>query len=251
MKKSIGMFWRRNGIQGKVGGKVPYQTIYLGDKVFPGKFDTKQMFYSMDLASDVYGKTFLDLGCNVGGLVFLAEEFGAAQAVGVDCNEQWIKYARELARRENRSSIFYCQNIFNYVSEMNPVDIVVCTAVFRHLYAELMQKYVRGFKKPKGYLTYNSMDVLIRQNVGGPEAVVNEYNAIVACMLEKTNKRFICSYNDRSGVILRRKVEVLEYFQRLSNRVVDLELYIYDYNNPKFIITDIILAERATDQSKC
>ncbi|MFC1499307.1 class I SAM-dependent methyltransferase [Verrucomicrobiota bacterium] len=150
----------------------PYQDVWFRGSHYPGMIKTRRLFYSLDILKELPGKTFTDLGCNRGGLVFLAEENGCVSTTGVDVNSDMIANAREIAEKENSRSVFIREDMFTYLEKMQPVDIVTCMAVFRHLYVQLKKKYDPSFVLPKTYLTYKSMDVLIRQNVNDPKEVI-------------------------------------------------------------------------------
>jgi len=201
------------------------------------------MFYAFDLQDTLSERSFLDLGCNRGALVFLAEQCGASHCLGVDANKVSVDQAKEIASENKSQAKFVAKRIQDFVPDMENYDITVCMAVFRHLYADLALDFDPSFRKGKGFLTFNSMDVLIRQNVGHPAKVTTRFNDILSELLQKTRHRFICSYNDESGLILRRQEEVEEYFSRLSGRVKSVEIYRPDISNPKFTAVDLSLKD--------
>ena len=221
--------------------KVPYQTVKAGGKSFPGRFDTEKMFASLDIRRQLYGKSFIDLGCNRGGLVFLAEENGAALTIGVDVASRNIEEAQAICTEVSSKSKFYCASIQEFVPTMARYDFVACTAVFRHLYADLLQEVAPERRKGRGFLVLDSLDVLIRQNVGDPPEAIARYNQLIEGMLGASNERFICSFNDESGLIFRRQGEVAQYFRERTDRVECIETFVADYTNPKFVVVDIKL----------
>jgi SAM-dependent methyltransferase len=223
--------------------KQPYQTVFCKGRKYPGRFDSRRMFYAFDLQDTLSEQSFLDLGCNRGALVFLAEEYGASHCLGVDANKVNVDQAKEIASENRSHAKFVAKRIQDFVPGMENYDITVCMAVFRHLYADLALDFDPSFRKGKGFLTFNSMDVLIRQNVGHSAKVTTRFNDILSELLEKTRHRFICSYNDESGLILRRQKEVEEYFSRLSGRVRSVEVYRPDISNPKFTAVDLSLKD--------
>ena len=234
----------------KTTEKIPYQTVCLKGKTYPGRFDTRKMFAALDIKNSLKDKSFIDLGCNRGGLVFLAEDCGASTSVGVDISEKSIGEARGIANEMASRSEFYCASIQNFAPKMDSYDFVVCTAVFRHLYADLLKEVRTNITKPRGFLVLDSLDTLIRQEVGDPPSVVNRFNEIIEAMLSAARERFICSYNDESGLIHRRKDEVLDYFRGRTDRIENLEIYLYDYNNPKFVIVDAHLSSTIESQTQ-
>ena len=223
----------------KSNTKIPYQSVWFKGSYYPGLLKTRRIFYSFDILRELSGKSFVDLGCNRGGIVFLAEENGASPTIGIDLKQERIKEARKIAKNENASSQFINANILDYIETMNPVDFVCCTAVFRHIYGQLMSKFDPSFVVPKQYLVYKSMDVLIRQNVGDPREVTQAFNDILRKMLNKTKSRFICSFNDNSGLIARRPYEVDKFFKSLHSRVDTTETYISDFTMPKYVVINI------------
>ena len=223
--------------------KQPYQTVFCKGRRYPGRFDSRRMFYAFDLQDTLSERSFLDLGCNRGALVFLAEEHGASNCLGVDANKTSVDQAKDIASENKSRAKFITKRIQDFVPDMENYDITVCMAVFRHLYADLALDFDPSFQKGKGFLTFNSMDVLIRQNVGHPAEVITRFNNILRALLQKTRHRFICSYNDESGLILRRQGEVEEYFSGLSGRVKSIEIYRPDISNPKFTAVDLSLKD--------
>jgi len=235
-----------NKIRSWINGRprLPYQDVWFRGSHYPGLIKTRRLFYSLDILNELPGATFTDLGCNRGGLVFLAEENGAAVTTGVDIDPVMIGNAKEIAKNENSKSVFIQEDIFHYVRGMAPVDIVTCMSVFRHLYSQLMKKRNPSFVAPKTYLTYKSMDILIRQNTGDPVEVREGFNDTLHTMMDKAEKRFICAFNDNSGLIARRQAEVENYFKSLHTRVDSIETYIYDYTKPKYVVMNIKMKSR-------
>lgn len=230
----ISKVWKKNE-------KVPYQTVSFRGKTYSGRFDTPKVFAALDIKRDLIGKSFIDLGCNRGGLVFLAEEHGAKPTVGVDVAGINIDEAIRIGEGGDSKSLFYCSSIQEFVPTMEKYDFVVCMAVFRHLYADIVRQTDPNWEKKKGFLTADSLDVLIRQNVGDPSDVITCYNELIARMLAAARERFICSYNDESGLILRRQNEVVDYFKAQTDRVEKIEIYLADLRNPKFVVVDVQL----------
>lgn len=225
------------------GSKQPYQTVFCKGRIYPGRFDSRRMFYAFDMQDNLSGKSFLDLGCNRGALVFLAEQSGASHCMGVDASKAIVDQARGIAAENRSDAKFISSRVQDFVFNMENYDISVCMAVFRHLYADLASDFDPSFRKNRGFLTLNSMDVLIRQNVGHPTKVTAQFNNVLSEILQKTRHRFICSYNDESGLISRRPEEVEEYFSRLSGRVKTVEIYRPDIVNPKFTAVDLSLRD--------
>jgi len=227
----------KNYLKGQ--NKLPYQDVWVNGSHYPGLIKTRRLFYSLDILKELPGKTFTDLGCNRGGLVFLAEENGASSSTGVDIDPAMIRNAKEIVENENAKSVFINEDILNYVNSMEPADFVTCMSVFRHLYTQLMTKHDSSFVIPKTYLTYKSMDILIRQNVNDPIEVTEGFNNAISKMMDNAKTRFICAFNDNSGLIARRPDEVADYFRSLHPRADIIETYVYDYTKPKYIIVNI------------
>ena len=218
---------------------LAYQQVHFKGTLYSGSVKTRRMFYSLDILNEIRGRSFVDLGCNRGGYVFLAEDNGASPTIGVDVNEHSINQARKIADKHGSSSEFVVADIFDYSGDMGSTDFLLCTAVFRHLYAQVKQKYDPNFTQPKQYLTYTSMDVLIRQNSDDNDEIKSAYDAILRTMIDKANLRFICSFNDNSGLIHRRAEEVDRYFKSLHPRVKSTETFIPDYGMHKYIFVNL------------
>ena len=136
-----------------------------------------------------------------------------------------IEKARDIARQHNMRSEFICANILDEMPRLPDVDIVVCMAVARHLYGTIKEKYVPHFKTPSQYLIFTGLDTLIRQKNNEDRRIQREFNEVMAGIMRKARRRFICSYHDRAQLLVRRSGEVEKYFRSLDSRVNSVEVY--------------------------
>ncbi len=220
--------------------EIYYQSFSLNGTRYSGQYDTSRLFYSFDIIGELNGTSFLDLGCNIGGLVFLAEQFGATKAVGVDISPESVRTARKIAERHGLKGHFFCEDVAEYVKKMDEFDVVVCMAVLYHVYAQIWKRHAGN--KPLRVKHYRVLDELVRQSTSDCPEATREYNELVRVVLKKTKRRFICSFNDRSGLILRRPSEVASYFKSLDERVRDVEVFLPNLAEPQYVAVSIKLA---------
>jgi len=98
--------------------------------------------------ADLRGRSVLDLGSNVGGMVFAAQRFGPARSVGVEYDRDKVSVARRVAALgELKDVAFVCADVdaIDASSIRGPFDVVFCLAIEAHvkdkphLYALLAQ----------------------------------------------------------------------------------------------------------------
>jgi 2-polyprenyl-3-methyl-5-hydroxy-6-metoxy-1,4-benzoquinol methylase len=75
-----------------------YQTIDFGDDfVAPGKFDTLAEIKKYNLPVDMKGKSYLEIGCNIGATCIEMYRRGANRVVGLDINDEYVGLAQKAA----------------------------------------------------------------------------------------------------------------------------------------------------------
>jgi len=75
---------------------------------------------------NVWKKTGIDLGCNVGGITFGLQLMGA-QMIGIDCDEDSINLAIEIEKRYKTGATFLCEDInLEFVTrKMKDCDFII------------------------------------------------------------------------------------------------------------------------------
>lgn len=107
--------------------------------------DTKRRFYEFGIPDDLTGKTFLDLGCNVGAMSFEAARRGAI-VTGVEYREDRVYLCNVIASKWNLDAKFYQADfngkdpngvVYFPTEDMNkwckPHDIVMCCSVDEYI----------------------------------------------------------------------------------------------------------------------
>lgn len=102
----------------------PYQRIIRGNVIQDGHIDTHKKFDQLLEGIDLRGKTFLDVGCNLGEMCYLASQRGASYIMGID-----IDYTEE-AREMNPDISFL--NVPGEKARGN-YDVVVASAMFHYI----------------------------------------------------------------------------------------------------------------------
>jgi SAM-dependent methyltransferase len=218
-----------------------YQDFYIGEQHYPGSKNTTAQFHALDIAHKIFGKSFLDLGSNVGGLVFIAEQAGAARSVGVELSAPLHRIAVEIKTRHGMKSDFVLADITAYASP-EQFDFVTCMAVGRHIFAQIVSRHVPGFRQPSRFLENDPMDVLIRHRGPYPAAVYTDWDATLAQMIGLARQQFIFSIRDQSGVMIRRGTEIASYLRRLDGRVLDVEVFLAERGLPYVAVSALVAA---------
>lgn len=82
------------------------------------------------------GKRFLDIGCNGGGYVFLANKMGADYAYGFDIRDHWInqaKFLRDDVFKLSKRKVDFAVHHLSDLNKNKPFDFVVFKGVFYHV----------------------------------------------------------------------------------------------------------------------
>ena len=114
----------------------------------------------------------------------------------------------ERARTLNMVLPLYSGNQYtavNYVKQSGNYDLITLFAMRRHVHKYLMNN--NGYKTNgagRAYLIYDTYDTII---LGKNNPAKSEFDAFLQTCIVKTNKRFVCSINDHSGLIVRNRDE--------------------------------------------
>jgi 2-polyprenyl-3-methyl-5-hydroxy-6-metoxy-1,4-benzoquinol methylase len=87
-------------------------------------------------AMSVCGKRVLDLGCNVGGMLFAIQKYNPKYCLGVEYDRDKVLIAREIAAYSGLNNISFLQTDIDEidVSQVHgPFDVVLCLAVEAHV----------------------------------------------------------------------------------------------------------------------
>jgi len=113
---------------------MPYQSIFHKEtEILRGRRpDVLQRIKSVR-PEDLHGKTVLELGCNIGSNCFLATQFGAAHATGVDYSPRLISVAARLNSFMAAPAFFRVYDLNLELIDEQPADTVFCFSVVNHL----------------------------------------------------------------------------------------------------------------------
>jgi 2-polyprenyl-3-methyl-5-hydroxy-6-metoxy-1,4-benzoquinol methylase len=105
-----------------------YTTIYLKDQIIEGKRDPMLRIKSIPI--DFTGKSVLDIGCNVGGMLF-ALSSKISTGYGYDVNHRAIETANDIVKKNNIDNLFFEQsNLENYKDINFPkTDVVLMLSI--------------------------------------------------------------------------------------------------------------------------
>ena len=105
----------------------PYQRIIIdGNIIQEGHINTQIKFKQLTKGINFTGKTYLDIGCNLGEMLRLAKAEGAIHVVGIDERRDYIEEARMID-----NSVVLDVRKAEYVT--GNYDIVVASAMFHYI----------------------------------------------------------------------------------------------------------------------
>jgi len=84
----------------------------------------------------VRGRRLLDLGSNIGGMLFEIQRFGPSACLGVEYDEQKVKIATEVAGYNALHNVHFMQADIDHLEAgllHGPFDIVTCLAIVEHV----------------------------------------------------------------------------------------------------------------------
>lgn len=218
----------------------PYQSFLYNGKYIEGKVDTVRLYHNLAISKEVKGKSVLDLGCNEGSICLSAAQDGASKVDGVEIEDYVCELARSRAK-DAKVDVNYLQtDIVDYIDNSSNYDIIFLFAMMRHIHKKFMIE--NGFdvstNNGRAYLVYNSYQTLI---LGEDSPVKDQFDNFMKKCISKSNSHFICSINDHSGLIVRRKEEAKKYFYSLSDRIKSIEIYNFSPENPEYTVIDLRL----------
>lgn len=101
-------------------------------------------------------KVVLDAGCGLGGRTAYYSEKGAKSIIGIDMDENHIKYAKEFADfKKIHNTTFLVANFIDIPLESNQFDVIILNDVLEHIridYIERALPELRRVLKPGGKL---------------------------------------------------------------------------------------------------
>jgi SAM-dependent methyltransferase len=113
---------------------MPYQSLFHKEtELLRGRRpDVLQRIKSVR-PDDLQGKTVLELGCNIGSNCFLATQFGATHATGVDYSPRLISAAARLNSFMAAPAFFCVYDLNVELADEQRADTVFCFSVVNHL----------------------------------------------------------------------------------------------------------------------
>jgi SAM-dependent methyltransferase len=110
-----------------------YQCIALGHGLHtPGTDRGKSFRQAVGAIASLEGKTYLDIGCMWGAMVFMAKEAGAKYACGWDKRGEFVSVARRIAELKDADVKFWQRDILTHEAP-GAFDVVTMFNVLHHL----------------------------------------------------------------------------------------------------------------------
>ncbi len=156
-----------------------YQTYYMDGKYEGGSRNTLYRYETMGLNNlNFNGKSVLDLGCNLGAMLFEAKRRGAGKALGIDHEGDYVECARQLALY-NKVPINFIRLDLNDAKVVEcieqyfcnePIDVVFALSLYKHINRNMFVIlkhlkwrvcYVESHNAPEGMATGHAMEMVI------------------------------------------------------------------------------------------
>jgi ubiquinone/menaquinone biosynthesis C-methylase UbiE len=103
---------------------------------------------------ELKGKTVLDAGCGLGGAAIFYAEQGCASVVGIDMDDNHVRYAREFQRSKGIRNVQFIEaNLVELPFESDYFDVILMDDVLEHIERPLLTRALeesRRVLKPNG-----------------------------------------------------------------------------------------------------
>jgi len=131
----------------------PYRSVFHGGRelIKGRRRDTYERMQEIEPA-DLEGQTVLDLGCNIGASCFIATEFGASRAVGVEVSPKIATAAVRLNAYFAMPCYFVVHDLSKCLSGIDRFDTVLCFSLAKHLNST--EGIVATIKRAAGKVLY-------------------------------------------------------------------------------------------------
>jgi 2-polyprenyl-3-methyl-5-hydroxy-6-metoxy-1,4-benzoquinol methylase len=99
--------------------------------------DCRKRYGQFGLGAEILaGKRMLDLGSNIGGMLFEAQKFGPGECLGVEYDAAKVLVSKRVALFGNLTNVRFIQGDIDKISVESvggPFDVVLCLAVEAHV----------------------------------------------------------------------------------------------------------------------
>ena len=112
---------------------LPYLSVSIEEAQRNSELRIEQMGISEETVS---GKTLLDLGCNVGGMLFQSQHFKPRYCLGIEYDEGKVRLAERVAAYNGLNNFQFLQGDIENISFESfgePFDVVYCLAIEGHI----------------------------------------------------------------------------------------------------------------------
>ena len=114
-----------------------FELPYLQVEESEAQRNTERRFKQLGVTEDVLdGKTILDLGSNMGGVLFQAQSFGPRMSVGVEYDAEKVDVSQRIAAFNGLTSVSFMQRDIDRLNADDfdrSFDVVFCLAIEKHL----------------------------------------------------------------------------------------------------------------------
>jgi len=90
--------------------------------------------------------TVVDIGCSIGTFAIEFARRGY-RSYGIDFDSSALEIARQLAKEENVSAEFICDDITNLSDNFSDIDIAICFDIFEHLHDDEIGSVLSSIKR--------------------------------------------------------------------------------------------------------
>jgi len=145
MKEVERLELRRQGDTVAIAGDYQYKALRSSNPVQRSWHRSKPISIS-ELMPPSPGDFVLDVGCGSGAVSDYLESLGA-RVLGVDANEQAVRFASETFVRPGRNLRFECRLVEDVSLENESVDKIYCLELIEHIYLKQIEALLACFHR--------------------------------------------------------------------------------------------------------
>lgn len=114
-----------------------FELPYFSVKSDEAQRDSAVRFKCFDIHQEyLHGKRILDLGSNIGGVLFFAQQYGPVSSLGIEYDADKVQIARKIAVYNGLNNVEFIQADIDHIDVSfagGPFDVVFCLAIEAHV----------------------------------------------------------------------------------------------------------------------
>lgn len=145
------------GVWGASETGKPYQSVFYNNiELVQGRRTDILSRWKCLLKEDLYGKSVIDLGCNIGANAFLAKESSVLSYLGVDNERSLLNCAIRLCTLIDYSCDFLLHDLDQLLNINKKFDTILCFAVSAHTNSQVLEKNLLSLMKKNGCIYFEA-----------------------------------------------------------------------------------------------